>query len=113
MKTRIWYLRLFLFIFAINYSFAQVPPTPTITVYGHTVSCNEVQLVSSAPFGNFWSNGANTKSITVFNTGTFSVLQVVGGFTSAPSAPVSVTVCPVIQPTIVPMGPFCVNSPSV
>jgi hypothetical protein len=53
-----------------------VQPTPvlTITASGSTTFCEggSVTLTSDRPTGNLWSNGANTQSITVNNSGTYT-----------------------------------------
>jgi len=115
MKGKKLFIPLFLFVLLSHSSFAQTPPTPSITVIDNTISCSNwgIELASSASSGNVWSNGAITQSITVFNSGSYSVTQVVGNFTSAPSAPVTITICPNIHPTITPVGPFCKNSAPV
>jgi hypothetical protein len=89
-----------------------VPSTPLITPSGPTTFCagGNVTLVSSAPNGNIWSNGATSPSITVSTTGNFTVMAVANGCSSATSAPVAVTVNPSPStPTVTAAGPttFC------
>ncbi|MFN8395559.1 MAG: PKD domain-containing protein [Bacteroidia bacterium] len=89
------------------------PAAPTITPGGPTTFCSgqSVTLTSSATSGNTWSpGGATTQSITVNTSGNYTVTQTVSGCTSAPSAPITVTVTPAPPgPTITPSGPttFC------
>jgi gliding motility-associated-like protein len=84
---------------------------PTITAGGPTTFCTggSVTLTSSAATGNTWSNGATTQSITVTNSGSYTV-TVLSGACSATSAATVVTVNPTpATPTITPSGPttFC------
>lgn len=87
------------------------PSTPTISVSGPTTFCSggSVLLTSSSATGNIWSNGATTQSISVTNSGNYSV-TVSNGNCSATSSLASVTVNPTpITPTIFASGPttFC------
>ena len=90
-----------------------LPTTPTITAGGATTFCvgGSVTLTSSSPTGNVWSpGGATTQSITVTNSGTYSVVVNSGGCTSAASNTIAVTVNPLpAVPTITAGGPttFC------
>lgn len=72
---------------------------PTITASGATTFCqgDSVILTSSSANGNNWSNGATTQSITVFNSGSFSV-NVTNGTCTVNSTATNVTVNPL--PTI-------------
>ncbi|MBK9451982.1 MAG: PKD domain-containing protein [Bacteroidetes bacterium] len=89
------------------------PAGPVITPSGPTTFCvgGSVTLTSSASNGNLWSpGGATTQAITVNTSGTYTVTQTVLGCTSAPSAPVTVTVNAVpATPSISASGPttFC------
>lgn len=69
-----------------------LPATPTITATGSLVFCqgNSVVLTSSEPIGNTWSNGANTSSIVVSNSGTFTVVYTDANGCTAVSAPTQV-----------------------
>ncbi|MFM1915752.1 MAG: hypothetical protein RLZZ531_1421 [Bacteroidota bacterium] len=87
------------------------PPTPSITASGPTSFCygGTVTLTSSSAAGNTWSNGATSQSITVSNSGNYSV-SVSNGTCSSSSSTTSVTVNPVpITPIITSSGPttFC------
>jgi uncharacterized protein YodC (DUF2158 family) len=89
-----------------------LPATPTITPSGPTTFCagDSVTLTSSSASGNHWSTGATTQSITVYNTGSFTVWMTNGTCNSLVSAPVNVTVNPIPpSPTISANGPttFC------
>jgi len=83
---------------------------PTITANGATTFCQggSVTLTSTAATNYLWSNGATTQSITVNQTGTYSV-TVGGSGCSATSLPISITVTPVTvnasaTPTAVCLG---------
>jgi hypothetical protein len=89
----------------------QVPTIPTITASGPTTFCSggSVTLTSSSAMGNYWSNGATSQSITVSNSGNYTV-SVSNGTCSSTSSTTSVTVNPVPTiPTITASGPttFC------
>jgi|GEM_PF-2773191 len=75
---------------------APVPPAPTVSTSGSTEFCEggSVTLTSSASSGNLWSTGATTSSITVNQSGSYTVSVSSTGCPSAPSAPVGVTVNP-------------------
>ncbi len=87
-------------------------PIATITPDGPTTFCQggSVTLTASGGSSYLWSNGATTPSIAVTASGNYTV-QVTDGnsCTSAPSAPVTVTVNPLPTVTITPTGPleFC------
>jgi hypothetical protein len=76
-----------------------IPPRPAVEIEGNTVLCNGESVILSAPDGYhsyLWSNSATTPSITVLNTGTFTVRVVdSAGCTSEASLPVPITVYPV------------------
>jgi hypothetical protein len=87
------------------------PPAPTITTSGSTTYCTggSVTLTSSSATGNTWSNGSTFQSITVSQSGSYSV-TVSNGSCLASSTPTVVTVNPVPPtPTITPIGntTFC------
>ena len=71
-----------------------IPPTPSISITGNTTFCqgDSVILTSGATSGNVWSNGETTQSIKVIALGTFSVSVTLLGCSSAPSAPITITV---------------------
>jgi len=75
------------------------PSTPTITPSGSTTFCAgvSVTLTSSSCTGcsYSWSNGANTQSITVSNSGNYTVTVSNGCSPDATSSPTIVTVNPV------------------
>jgi PKD repeat protein len=89
------------------------PAGPVITPSGPTTFCagGSVNLTSSATTGNIWSpGGATTQTIAVTTSGTYTVTQTISGCTSAPSAPVTITVNPIPStPSITASGPttFC------
>ena len=72
-----------------------VPTAPTITTSGATSLCQgeSVVLTSSNLTGNTWSNGATTQSITVTQSGSYTV-SVANSTCSSTSVPVVVTVTP-------------------
>jgi hypothetical protein len=87
-------------------------PVATITAGGPTTFCQGGTVTLTASGGNsyLWSNGATTPSITVDASGTFTVrVTDANSCTSAPSAPVTVTVNPLPTVSITPTGPlqFC------
>lgn len=89
----------------------QKPATPVISANGPTTICsgNSVVLTSSSSTNNLWSNGSNNQSITVTQSGTFTVV-VNNSICSSTSAPISVIVNPTPPtPTIAVQGPttFC------
>jgi len=92
--------------------FSQIPPTPTITVMNSTVGCppnnpgDGVFLLSSATFGNLWSNGDTTQIAIIKATGSYSVTQTIAGLTSSPSAAVSVSIH-TFSALLPPFGPLC------
>ncbi len=84
------------------------PPPPVITASGPTSFCvgGTVQLTSSAAT-NIWSNSATTQTINVSNSGNYSVIAVLNGCPSSPSAVTSVIVNPYPPvPTITANGPL-------
>lgn len=90
------------------------PPPPIISVVNNqpTTFClgGFVTLSSSAASSYKWSNGATTQSITVSNSGQYSVtVSNAGGCTAASLSAVSVTVLPLPTATVTPNGPttFC------
>lgn len=70
--------------------------TPYIIVGGPTIICEgeTVQLLSSEPNGNTWSNGETTNSILVGTTGLYSVTYTSAGGCTAVSTTVPVLVNP-------------------
>jgi hypothetical protein len=88
-----------------------LPAAPTISANGPTTFCSgaTVLLTSSATTGNAWSNGATTQSITVNQSGSYTVTSSSGSCSST-STPTVVTVNPLPSaPTISANGPttFC------
>lgn len=85
-------------------------PNPQITAGGPTTFCAGGNVVLSATGGTtyLWSTGETTSSITVTQSGTYSVIASNNGCNSA-SANTIVTVNPIPQPTISANGPitFC------
>jgi gliding motility-associated-like protein len=88
-----------------------IPPAPTITAGGPTTFCqgNNVVLSSSAGTGDLWSDNETTPSINVTSTGTYTVVDSVGGCVSPPSAPLTVTVNPLPPAPVISGSPltFC------
>lgn len=89
----------------------QKPATPVITPNGPTTFCsgNSVILTSSSTSNNLWSNSSTSQSITVTQSGTYSVV-VNNSICSSTSAPITITVNPTPPtPTISVQGPttFC------
>ncbi len=85
--------------------------TPTITASGPLNFCQggSVVLTSSAANGNTWSTGATTQSITVTQSGTYTVTT--GGTTcTATSEQVIVTVTANTVPTFNAIAPFCAGA---
>jgi hypothetical protein len=85
-----------------------IPATPSITASGATTFCaggNVTLTASSSTSGATyaWSNGASTSSITVSQSGNYSVTATANGCTS-PSASASVTVNPAPVGTITASG---------
>ena len=70
-----------------------IPATPVISASGPTTICSgsSVILTSSALSNNNWTTGSNNQSISVSNSGSFSVTETTLGC-SATSAPILITV---------------------
>ncbi|MES2389898.1 MAG: T9SS type A sorting domain-containing protein [Bacteroidota bacterium] len=87
----------------IEVTVAMVPPTPIISASSTTTLCvgNTVTLTSSEPQGNLWSNGAVTRSVTVSDSGRYTVRNIINRCTSAASAQVVVYVNPVPSSPII------------
>ncbi len=88
------------------------PSMPTITPNGPTTFCTGGSVLLTAPLGFSyrWSNNATSRSITVTNSGSYTVRTIASGCTSAISAATVVTVnTPPSTPTITAGGPttFC------
>ncbi|WP_327487240.1 T9SS type A sorting domain-containing protein [Telluribacter sp.] len=89
-----------------------LPAQPVITASSNTTFCQggNVTLTSSYPSGNNWSNQANSNSITVAQSGTFTVQVRDANGCENTSRPVTVQVNPLpAAPTITPLRPttFC------
>ncbi|MES2388191.1 MAG: T9SS type A sorting domain-containing protein [Bacteroidota bacterium] len=87
-------------------------PRPAVTTSGPLTFCNgnTVTLTSNYANGNVWSNGETTQSITVSESGNYSVLNITNGCTSESSPVSAVTVNAVpAKPLISASGPivFC------
>jgi hypothetical protein len=97
---------------------SQIPPTPTITVMNSTVACPPdivgagVALLSSASYGNLWSNGDTTQIAIIGSTGNYWVTQTIAGITSSPSAVVSVSIHP-FSVVLPPLGTVCIDDPPI
>ena len=90
-----------------------VNPPPTISASGSLIFCNgsSLTLTSTAAAGYLWNTGETTQSITVTQSGSYTVSAIdASGCTSNPSISVDVTVVPSPPtPTITTNGPteFC------
>ena len=90
-----------------------LPTAPVISMSGPITFCagGSVTLSSSYGSGNLWSGGSTANSITVSNSGTYTVTHTdVNGCISPASAAVNVTVNPIpAAPTVTADGPttFC------
>lgn len=90
-----------------------LPATPSIALIGNTTFCQGDSVTLTAPQSSAysWSNGATTRSITVRNSGSFTVrVTNASGCQSAVSAAVTVNrVTPPSQPTVSASGAttFC------
>jgi nitrogen fixation protein FixH len=75
---------------------ANTAPVPTVTPDGPTTFCApaSVTLTSNYATGNTWSNGATTQSITIENSGSYTVTVTSANTCSAMAAQVVVTVTP-------------------
>ncbi len=98
----------------INVTVNQTPSQPLITVNGSTTFCSGQSsiLTSSSTSGNLWSTGEISQSITITNSGVYSV-QISSNGCSNNSIPVTITVNPSPNaPTIIASGPttFCLGS---
>ena len=87
-------------------------PNATITASGPTTFCDGGNVTLHAPAGMTsysWSNGANTASIVVAESGSYAVSVTDPNGCSANSAPMTVTVLPPPAATITASGPatFC------
>jgi gliding motility-associated-like protein len=85
-----------------------VPTSPIITASGPLTFCagNSVQLSSSSPIGNLWSNGANTQNIVVSQT----TIGIQVGYTDANGCPSPLSLP--IDVNVIPLAPTPVISPS-
>ena len=75
------------------------PPTPTVSVVNN---CGNSVLTASAYTGTLlWNNGETNSSITVTTSGTYSVIQTLGGCTSSPgsgtAAPITIPTAPTVS----------------
>lgn len=79
-----------------------LPATPTITASGSTTFCTggSVDLTSSAAAGNLWSNGPTSATITVTNSGAYSVVVTDANGCTATSTTINVNVSNSPIPTI-------------
>ncbi|WP_300661860.1 T9SS type A sorting domain-containing protein, partial [Fluviicola sp.] len=90
-----------------------IPTAPVISMSGPVTFCagGSVTLSSSYGSGNLWSGGSTANSITVSNSGTYTVTHTdMNGCVSPASAAVNVTVNPIpAAPVVTASGPttFC------
>jgi hypothetical protein len=93
---------------AVNVTVNPLPAAPVITASGPVTFCQggSVTLTSSTGSSYLWSNGATTQSITVSNSGNYTVqVTNASGCQGAASSAVGVTVNPLPQaPTITQSG---------
>lgn len=82
------------------------PAAPTITASGPTTFCtgDSVTLTSSQATGNLWSNTATSQSITVTNSGSYSVVYTDANGCTATSNAVQVSVSNSPTPTVQATG---------
>lgn len=88
------------------------PTTPTISAGGSTTFCTggSVVLTSTSATSYLWSTGATTQSITVSNSGSYTVTVTNASSCSATSAPTTVTVNPIpATPSASNGGPYTVG----
>lgn len=87
---------------AITVMINALPATPSITASGSTSFCSggSVDLMSSYPNGNLWSNNATSSLITVSNSGNFTVTYTDANGCSSTSSSISVNVSNAPIPTI-------------
>ncbi|MEO8148100.1 MAG: T9SS type A sorting domain-containing protein [Bacteroidia bacterium] len=90
-------------------------PTANITANGATTFCagNNIMLDAGAGFNSYsWSNGATTQTISINQTGSYSVIITNANNCSASSAATSVTVNTLPIATITPNGTttFCLGN---
>jgi len=85
---------------------------PTILAVGESTFCqgNSIALTSSPGNSYTWSNGETTQSVTITQSGTYTV-QVMGACQMFTSAPIEVSVLPAPAPTVI--GGSVFNSGSV
>src|SRR6266536_286181 len=84
---------------------------PTITASGYTTFCPGQSVTLTASPGNdyLWSTGETTQSITVFQSGNYSVVETDNCINQhIQSAPITVTVQPLAAPTIVSFDNFTI-----
>lgn len=83
-------------------------PGSAVTASGPTTFCEGGSVVLTAATGSsyLWSNGATTKSITVTQSGSYSVTVTAAGSCATTSAPTVVTVNPMPEATITAEGPI-------
>lgn len=88
-------------------------PVPVITTSsGNLTFCEGGSVTLEAPVGYssyLWSNGANTRTTTVDQAGTYTVTVISNTGCQGTSTPVTVTVRPLPRPVVTAMGPtaFC------
>lgn len=92
-----------------------VPPAPAVAPSGTLSICSNSNLIlsSSATFGNLWSSGANTQTISVSTPGIYSVSQTLNGCTSGPSAGVTISVNPLPIVSLTAIKPLCKDDGAV
>ncbi len=86
------------------------PATPSISAGGSTTFCTggNVVLTSTSGIGYLWSNGAKTQSITVSNSGNYSVqVSNASGCYSASSTAVNITVNTIPSAPLASDQTFC------
>ncbi|MBC7884394.1 MAG: T9SS type A sorting domain-containing protein [Saprospiraceae bacterium] len=86
---------------------------PEIIIHGNDQICqgDSVNLSSTEAIGYWWSNGQNTKTITVFSSGTYNVTTSDIFGCPATSSPVTIVVNPRPTVTLVfPKDTFCLST---
>lgn len=96
---------------AITVSITPLPPVPVISNSGPPIFCqgDTIWLISSAATGNLWSNGSNSNSIPVTNSGSFQVQQILNGCLSPPSQNFTTQVLALPQITVQNSSPLCLD----
>lgn len=100
--------------FSVPVKFTQslVPAKPVVSTNQETTFCegNSIQLSTNNDYGNYWSNGATTREITIGGGGEYSVSHVNVFGCIEVSAPFKITVNPTPKPIVTLSGPSIICS---